>query len=77
MCKVTFSKYAIHPLLWLQYHMKTLLESHCFAQKTFQHFFNDIVSNGEKKTWDYHKEAKFWLILTHLHSAPLLSYPHI
>ena len=70
MCKVTFSKYAIYPPLCLQYHMKTLLESHYFAQKTFQHFLMTLCVIKAKKTWEYHKEAKFWLILTHLHRAP-------
>ena len=29
-----------------------------------------MSNKGEKKTWEYHKEAKFWLISTHLHRAP-------
>ena len=42
-----------------------------FCTKDFSTLFDVIMSDkGEKKTWEYHKEAKFWLILTHLHSAP-------
>ena len=42
-----------------------------FCTKDFSTLFNDIMCDkSKKKTWEYHKEAKFWLISTHLQRAP-------